>query len=50
VSDNTKLVAEKRSDFGKGAARKIRRAGNIPAVMTATARSPCTSRCRATTR
>jgi len=33
VSDNTKLVAEKRSDFGKGAARKIRRAGNIPAVM-----------------
>src|SRR6478735_9445083 len=33
VSDNTKLVAEKRTDFGKGAARKIRRAGNIPAVM-----------------
>ena len=33
MSDNTKLVAEKRSDFGKGAARKIRRAGNIPAVM-----------------
>ena len=33
MSDNTKLVAEKRTDFGKGAARKIRRAGNIPAVM-----------------
>ncbi|EWT01594.1 50S ribosomal protein L25 [Intrasporangium oryzae NRRL B-24470] len=33
MSDTTKLVAEKRSDFGKGAARKIRRAGNIPAVM-----------------
>jgi large subunit ribosomal protein L25 len=33
VSDATKLVAEKRTDFGKGAARKIRRAGNIPAVM-----------------
>jgi large subunit ribosomal protein L25 len=33
VSDINKLVAEKRTDFGKGAARKIRRAGNIPAVM-----------------
>ena len=33
MSDNTKLVAEKRTDFGKGAARKIRRSGNIPAVM-----------------
>ncbi|MEW1954762.1 50S ribosomal protein L25/general stress protein Ctc [Terrabacter sp. NPDC080008] len=33
MSDNSKLVAEKRTDFGKGAARKIRRAGNIPAVM-----------------
>lgn len=33
MSDATKLVAEKRTDFGKGAARKIRRAGNIPAVM-----------------
>jgi large subunit ribosomal protein L25 len=33
VSDATKLIAEKRTDFGKGAARKIRRAGNIPAVM-----------------
>ncbi len=33
MSDSTKLTAEKRTDFGKGAARKIRRAGNIPAVM-----------------
>jgi large subunit ribosomal protein L25 len=33
VSDTSKLVAEQRTDFGKGAARKIRRAGNIPAVM-----------------
>ena len=33
MSDATKLLAEKRTEFGKGAARKIRRAGNIPAVM-----------------
>ncbi len=33
MSDTTKLVAEKRTDFGKGAARKIRRAHMIPAVM-----------------
>lgn len=33
MSDITKLAAEKRTSFGKGAARKIRRAGNIPAVM-----------------
>ncbi len=33
MSDTTKLTAQKRTDFGKGAARKIRRAGNIPAVM-----------------
>ena len=29
----TKLVATARTSFGKGAARSIRRAGNIPAVM-----------------
>ena len=29
----TKLSAEKRSEFGKGAARKIRRASKIPAVV-----------------
>jgi large subunit ribosomal protein L25 len=33
VSDNNKLVAEKRTQFGKGAARKIRRDHKIPAVM-----------------
>ena len=33
MSDNTKLVAEKRSDFGKGAARRIRREHKIPAVV-----------------
>ena len=33
MSDITKLEALQRTDFGKGAARKIRRAGNIPAVM-----------------
>ena len=32
-SDITKLVASKRTEFGKGAARKIRRSGNIPAVI-----------------
>jgi large subunit ribosomal protein L25 len=32
VSDN-RLVAEKRTEFGKGAARKIRRNHKIPAVM-----------------
>src|SRR3954453_17047038 len=29
----TKLQAESRSEFGKGAARRVRRAGRIPAVM-----------------
>ena len=33
MSDNNKLVAETRTEFGKGAARKIRRAHQIPAVM-----------------
>jgi large subunit ribosomal protein L25 len=32
-SEITKLVAEQRTQFGKGAARKIRRAEKIPAVM-----------------
>ena len=32
MSDN-KLVAEARTQFGKGAARKIRRDNKIPAVM-----------------
>src|SRR6476659_8010058 len=29
----TRLVAEKRTEFGKGAARRIRRADKIPAVL-----------------
>jgi large subunit ribosomal protein L25 len=33
VSDVSKLIAEKRTQFGKGAARKIRRDHKIPAVM-----------------
>ncbi|MFV0463776.1 MAG: 50S ribosomal protein L25/general stress protein Ctc [Nostocoides sp.] len=33
MSDNATIVAELRTQFGKGAARKIRRAGKIPAVM-----------------
>jgi large subunit ribosomal protein L25 len=33
MSDAIKLVAEPRTQFGKGAARKIRRASKIPAVM-----------------
>ncbi|MCE1179122.1 MAG: 50S ribosomal protein L25/general stress protein Ctc [Micrococcales bacterium] len=31
--DRTHLTAERRSEFGKGAARRIRRASKIPAVM-----------------
>ncbi|MGI9198031.1 MAG: 50S ribosomal protein L25 [Candidatus Nanopelagicales bacterium] len=30
---NVRLVAEPRSDFGKGAARRLRRDGRIPAVL-----------------
>ncbi|MBM6402089.1 50S ribosomal protein L25/general stress protein Ctc [Phycicoccus sonneratiae] len=33
MSDTTKLVVEQRTQFGKGAARKIRRDHKIPAVM-----------------
>ncbi len=33
MSDTNKLVAETRTQFGKGAARKIRRDNKIPAVM-----------------
>ncbi|MEO7070678.1 MAG: 50S ribosomal protein L25/general stress protein Ctc [Nostocoides sp.] len=32
-SDNNKMAVERRTQFGKGAARKIRRDGKIPAVM-----------------
>jgi len=33
MSDDTKVVAERRDSFGKGAARKIRAAGKVPAVI-----------------
>lgn len=33
MSDITKIAAEKRTEFGKGAARRIRRADKIPAVL-----------------
>ena len=33
MADDNKLVAEERTSFGKGAARKIRAAGKIPAVI-----------------
>lgn len=33
MSDDTKVVAEHRDSFGKGAARKIRAVGKIPAVI-----------------
>lgn len=33
MSDDTKIVAELRDQFGKGAARKIRATGKIPAVI-----------------
>ncbi|MPV36569.1 50S ribosomal protein L25/general stress protein Ctc [Georgenia subflava] len=33
MADNTKLTATKRTEFGKGAARRTRRAGLIPAVL-----------------
>ncbi len=33
TSDEIRLVSEKRTEFGKGAARKLRRADKIPAVL-----------------
>jgi len=33
MSDHVKIVAEKRTEFGKGAARRIRRADKVPAVL-----------------
>lgn len=33
MSDNNKLVAEARTEFGKGAARRTRRNNQIPAVL-----------------
>lgn len=33
MSDTTKIAAEKRTEFGKGAARRVRRAHKVPAVL-----------------
>jgi len=33
MADNVQMVAESRSEFGKGAARKLRVAGKVPAVV-----------------
>ena len=33
MSDNPVLLAEERSEFGKGAARRARRAGKVPTVL-----------------
>ena len=32
-SDEIRLVSDKRTEFGKGAARKLRRADKVPAVL-----------------
>ena len=45
-----KITAETRTEFGKGAARRIRRDDKVPPCSTATATTRCTSRCPATTR
>ena len=46
----TKLAAETRTEFGKGAARRIRRADQIPAVLYGHGTDPSTSPSRATRR
>ena len=33
MSDNPVLLAEERSEFGKGASRRARRAGKVPTVL-----------------
>ena len=43
-----KLTAELRTEFGKGAARRIRRANKVPPFCTATAPTRSTSRCLVT--
>ena len=45
----TKIAAETRTEFGKGAARRIRRADKVPAVLYGHGTTRCTSPCRATT-
>ena len=44
-----KIHAEPRNEFGKGAARRIRRESKVPAVLYGHGTDPFTSRCRATT-
>ena len=43
-----RIAAEPRTEFGKGAARRIRRAGKVPAVLYGHGTDPRTSRCPAT--
>ena len=51
MSEDLKINAETRTEFGKGAARRIRRADKVPAVHLRPRQRPaCTSPCRATTR
>ena len=38
-----RLTAQPRNEFGKGAARRLRRDGQVPRCSTATAKSPATS-------
>ena len=46
----SKINAEPRTEFGKGAARRIRRADKVPAVLYGHGTTRSTSPCRATTR
>ena len=43
-----KIAAESRTEFGKGAARRIRRADKVPAVVYGHGNGPSTSPSRAT--
>ena len=40
-----KIAAEARTEFGKGAARRIRRADNVPAVLYGHGSDPVPSSC-----
>ena len=42
MSDTAKIQAETRTEFGKGAARRIRRDAKIPAVLYGHGTTPCT--------
>ncbi|MEO0366932.1 MAG: 50S ribosomal protein L25/general stress protein Ctc [Pseudomonadota bacterium] len=41
MSDNTDLVAEFREDQGKGASRRLRKEGKVPAILYGAGRPPC---------